>query len=261
MRYIVCIKQVPDTTKVAIDNRTNSLLREGVPSIMNPYDKHALESALALKDNNGGKVTILSMGPPQAEECLRDGLAMGADDAVLLCDEAFRGADTLATAYTLAAAIRCLAPFRLILCGKQAVDGDTAQVGPEIAEMLGIPQLTGVNGLRLEGDKIIAERELESGGLEVEAALPALVTVTRKVNEPRLPTVPGRLKANRAAIPRWGKNDLGLDSARIGWNGSPTQVRRIFYPDHERRGKIHRGSAEELSSWLFGELADKGFIR
>ncbi|ADI02855.1 electron transfer flavoprotein subunit beta/FixA family protein [Syntrophothermus lipocalidus] len=258
MKWIVCIKQVPNTSDIKLDRQTNNLLREGVPSIMNPYDLHALETAFDLQEKFGGRVVAISMGPPSAEECLRDALAMGADEAILLSDPAFRGSDTLATSYTLAAAIRQLQPFALVICGKQAVDGDTAQVGPELAEWLGIPQLTGVDRVIIEGNDIRAWREQEGGHLEVHASLPALVTVTKNINEPRLPTIKGRMAANRAHVTVWTKNDIMVYRERVGLAGSPTQVRRIFYPDHSRRGQIRQGGPQDLSDWLFSILTEQG---
>lgn len=260
MKWIVCIKQVPETTEVRIDRQTNNLLREEVGGIMNPFDRHALEAAVQLREQHGGKVTAITMGPPKAEECLRDALALGADEAFLLSDPAFRGADTLATSYTLAAAIQQLKPFRLILCGKQAVDGDTAQVGPELAEWLGLPQVTGVDRLTVESDRVIAWREQEDGHYEVEAPLPALVTVTKKLNEPGLPTVTRRLWANREVIPVWGKGDIPVHPSRIGLSGSPTQVRRIFFPEHSRQGQVFQGTPEELTDRLMEVLNKQGII-
>ncbi|NMA62494.1 MAG: electron transfer flavoprotein subunit beta/FixA family protein [Syntrophomonadaceae bacterium] len=260
MRWIVCIKQVPDTTEIRIDSRTNNLVREGIASIMNPYDCHALEAALQLRDQHGGQVTVVTMGPSQAEECLRDALAMGADEAVLLSDPAFRGADTLATSYTLAAAIRRLAPVQLIFCGKQAIDGDTAQVGPELAEWLGLPHIAGVEYLVVKANNITARREAESEYYLVEANLPALVTISRTMNEPRLPSVWGRLRANRTPITVWTGEDLDIDPNRIGLAGSPTRVKRIFYPQHQRQTQIRQGNAEQLSNWLVKTLAEERLL-
>ncbi|MGE5398409.1 MAG: electron transfer flavoprotein subunit beta/FixA family protein [Chitinophagales bacterium] len=259
MRWIVCIKQVPGTINVQVDRQTNNLVREGIPGIINPFDLNALEAALELRDNYGGRVTAVTMGPPQAIESLRDALAMGADEAVLLCDQKFRGADTLATSYTLAEAIKRLAPYRLIICGKQAIDGDTAQVGPEIAEWLGLPQLTGLSRIELNGETLIGQKDGENGFDRMEVELPALVTVDR-LNEPRIPSVDGRLRANRSAITVWTARDLGLACERIGLEGSPTRVVKVFQPDHTRLGKVRTGSPEELSKWLIESLIDRGFI-
>lgn len=238
MEIIVCVKQVPDTTEVKIDPQTNTLIRQGVPSIVNPFDKNAVEAALQLKEKHGGRVTVISMGPPQAKDALKECLAMGADEAILISDRAFGGADTLATSYTLAAAIRKLGKFDLVICGKQAIDGDTAQVGPEIAEHLGIPQVTYVAKIDVDGNTVRVEREHEDGYEVIETTLPVLLTVVKSINEPRYPTVKGTMKANRKEIPVLTVNDLDVDPERIGLKGSPTQVRRIFTPQQRTQGVI-----------------------
>ncbi|EAX47959.1 electron transfer flavoprotein beta-subunit [Thermosinus carboxydivorans Nor1] len=238
MEIIVCVKQVPDTTEVKIDPQTNTLIRQGVPSIVNPFDKNAVEAALQLKEKHGGRVTVISMGPPQAKDALKECLAMGADEAILISDRAFGGADTLATSYTLAAAIRKIGKFDLIICGKQAIDGDTAQVGPEIAEHLGIPQVTYVAKIDVDGNTVRVEREHEEGYEVIETTLPVLLTVVKSINEPRYPTVKGTMKANRKEIPVLTVNDLDVDPERIGLKGSPTQVRRIFTPQQRTQGVI-----------------------
>lgn len=238
MEIVVCVKQVPDTTEVKIDPKTNTLIRQGVPSIVNPFDKNAVEAALQLKEKLGGKVTVISMGPPQAKDALKECLAMGADEAILISDRAFGGADTLATSYTMAQAIRKIGNFDLILCGKQAIDGDTAQVGPEIAEHIGIPQVTYVSKIEANGDVLRIEREHEEGYEIIEVKTPALLTVTKNINEPRYPTVKGTMKANRKQIPEWSVNDIEVDAEKIGLKGSPTQVRRIFTPPQRTQGVL-----------------------
>jgi len=238
MDIIVCVKQVPDTTEVKIDPKTNTLVREGVPSVVNPFDKYALEIALQLKEKHGGTVTVISMGPPQARDALKECLAMGADNAVLISDRAFGGADTLATAYTLAMAIKKIGKYDLILCGKQAIDGDTAQVGPGIAENLGIPQITYAASVTINGDTARIEREQDEGYDVIEAKLPVLATIIKLQQEPRFPTVKGTMKANRAQIPVWTVADIDVDPDRIGLKGSPTQVRRIFTPERRKQGLI-----------------------
>ncbi|MDR1701729.1 MAG: electron transfer flavoprotein subunit beta/FixA family protein [Sporomusaceae bacterium] len=261
MEIIVCIKQVPDTTDVKIDPATNTLVRQGVPSIVNPFDKNALEEALRLRTKHGGKVTVISMGPPQAKEALKECLATGADEAYLVSDRAFGGADTLATSYTLAAAIKKIGNYDLIICGKQAIDGDTAQVGPEIAEHLGITQVTYVAKIEVENEKVLVEREHEEGYEVIETKLPLLITVVKSINEPRLPSVKGTLKANRKEIPVLSVNELTLDSAKIGLNGSPTQVRKIFTPPARTQGEIISGSsAKEAVSMLVQKLSDAKII-
>jgi len=241
MHAIVCIKQVPDTTEVKINPETNTLVREGIASIINPFDTYAIEEALRLKEKFGGKVTVLSMGPLQAREALKEAIAMGADEGVLLSDRAFAGSDTWATAYTLSQAIRRLAPFDVILCGKQAIDGDTGQVGPGIARQLQIPQLTYICRLQ-EFDpvarRIRVERLLEEGREIVSCSLPALLTVVKDINQPRYPTFMGIRRATRLEIPVWGAQALpDANPAYLGLSGSPTQVVRIFNPP-ARAGKV-----------------------
>jgi electron transfer flavoprotein beta subunit len=234
MHAIVCIKQVPDTTEVRIDPETNTLVREGVASIVNPFDTYAIEEALQLRERHGGKVTVLTMGPSQAREALKEAVAMGADEAILLSDRAFAGSDTWATAYTLAQAIRRLEAFDVILCGKQAIDGDTGQVGPGIARQLRIPQLTYVCRLQefdLAAGRIRVERLLEEGREVVSCSLPALLTVVKDINQPRYPTFMGIRRATRMEIPAWGSQSLPkANPAYLGLKGSPTQVVRIFHP-------------------------------
>ncbi len=261
MEIIVCVKQVPDTTEVKIDPATNTLIRQGVPSIVNPFDKNALEAALRLRELHGGKVSVLSMGPPQAQECLKECLAMGADEAFLISDRAFGGADVLATSYTLAAAIKKLGHFDLILCGKQAIDGDTAQVGPEIAEHLGIAQLTYVAKIAIEGDTVAVEREHEDGYEVLKAKMPVLMSVVKSINEPRFPTIKGKMLAARAQIPTWSAADLDVDPQRIGLTGSPTQVRRIFTPPRRSQGVIIQAdTARAAVAELIAKMSDAKLI-
>lgn len=261
MEIVVCVKQVPDTTEVKIDPVKNTLIREGVPSIVNPFDKIAVEVALQLKEKHGGKVRVLSMGPPQAADALKECLAMGADEAVLVSDRAFGGADTLATAYALSTAIEKMGPVDLILCGKQAIDGDTAQVGPGIAENLGIPQITYAAKIEINGDTIKVDREHEDGYEIMETKLPAMVTVVKSIAEPRFPTVKGTMKANRTQIPVWTAADINADEKRIGMPGSPTQVRRIFTPKQRVQGElIQEDSAQKAVAVLMQKLSDAKII-
>jgi len=259
LHIIVCVKSVPDTTEVRFDPETNTLMRDQVAAIINPFDMWAIEEALRLRDRFGGQVTALSMGPPKAENELREAAAMGCDRAVLLCDRAFAGADTWATAYTLARAVEKLAPYDAILCGRQAMDGDTGQVGPGIANQLGIPQLTYVARLRevdTEDNTITVERLLEEGREIVRAPLPAVVTVVKDINEPRYPTLRGLRRAKRLEIATWGPDDVSADATLTGLNGSPTQVVRIFSPA-KREGQVEllnddtpKASAEALAARL-----------
>jgi electron transfer flavoprotein beta subunit len=234
LHAIVCIKQVPDTTEVKIDPVRGTLIREGVPSILNPFDTYAIEEALRLKEQFGGKVTAISMGPPQAVEVLKEAVAMGCDEAILLSDRAFAGSDTWATAYTLSQAILRLGPFDIIFCGRQAIDGDTGQVGPGIARQLKINQLTYVCKIQhIDFDKgeIRVERLLEEGREVVESRLPALLTVVKDINQPRYPTFKGIRRASRMEYPVWTAKDLeGANPAYFGLDGSPTRVVRVFTP-------------------------------
>lgn len=261
MEMVVCVKQVPDTTEVKIDPVTNTLVRQGVPSIVNPFDKNALEAALQLKEKNGGKVTVVSMGPPQAKDALKECLAMGADEAYLVSDRAFGGADTLATSYTLAAALKKLGKFDLILCGKQAIDGDTAQVGPEMAEHLGIAQITCCSKFEVTSDVLKVEREHEEGYEVIEGKMPLLVTVVKSANEPRFATVRGTMKANRKEIPVLTLADLDVDEKRLGLKGSPTQVKKIFTPPSRSGGEmIQAEHAREAVGILLQKLSDAKII-
>ena len=254
MFVVACIKQVPDTTQVQIDPVTNTLVREGIPFIVNPYDTHALEECLRLKDRYGLRSAALSMGPPNAEAALKKALALGVDDAILLSDRAFGGADTLSTSNVLAAAIRKLADedeVGLVLCGKQTIDGDTAQVGPGIAVRLGFSQLTLVD--RIEhvdflGRRIRVRRKLEGRYEIVEARLPAMITVVREINRPRYPTVPMRLAAAYARVTVWNNEQLQLDGGPIGLKGSPTWVSKIFSPERAQGEIIGDGVNDPLGT-------------
>jgi electron transfer flavoprotein alpha/beta subunit len=241
LHAIVCIKQVPDTTEVKIDPERGTLIREGVPSIVNPFDTYAIEEALLLREKFGGKVTVISMGPPQASEALREAVAMGCDDALLISDRAFAGSDTWATAYTLSQTIRRIGTFDVILCGKQAIDGDTGQVGPGIARQLGINQLTYVfkiEDMDLDAGTVRVERLLEEGREVVASRLPALLTVVKDINKPRYPSFKGIRRASRMEIPIWKAGDLeGADAKLFGLDGSPTRVVKVFNPP-ARAGQV-----------------------
>ena len=241
MNILVCVKQVPDTTEIRIDPVTNTLIRAGVPSIVNPFDAYALEIAARIKDTTPGtKITLLSMGPPQAAAALKECLAVGGDQAYLVSDRAFGGADTLATSYTLKCAIDKLqetdGPFDLIFCGKQAIDGDTAQVGPEIAEHMDCPQITYGVEARVEGDQVLVKRETGEGYEILAAAMPCVITVTKPSFNPRFPTIKSKMAANRAVIPTLTVEDLTVDSTRIGLKGSPTKVKKSFTPPRKQGG-------------------------
>ena len=258
MNIIVCIKQVPDTTQVKIDPETNTLIREGVESIINPFDAYAIEEGVCLKEQHGGKVTVLSMGPPQAQEALREAVSLGCDEAVLISDRAFAGSDTLATGYTLASAIKKIGDYDIIICGKQASDGDTAQVGPGIATQLDIPQVTYVKKIEKIEDKIMtAERMTEEGFEIIQTSLPCLITVVKEINEPRLPSLKGKMRAKKLEIPTWKAIDLDIDEARLGLTGSPTWVSKIFTPPPRPKGEIFEGDLENAVSKLVGSLKNR----
>lgn len=261
MDIVVCIKQVPDTTDVKIDPKTGTLIREGVPSIVNPDDKHAVEEALRLKERFGGKVTAISMGPPQADDALREVSAMGVDDLILLSDRAFAGADTWATSYTLGEAVKKI-PHDLVICGREAIDGDTAQIGPQMAEHLGLPQITYVKNVEVGDGKIICERALEDGYEKIEASLPALITVIADLNKPRYPSVRGIVEAyQEKEVKVWGAADIRADTGCIGLEGSPTEVMRSFAPEPKGEGVMFQGTTEENVKGLVELLKDKNVMR
>lgn len=250
MRIVACIKQVPETTEVRVDPKTNALIREGVKSVINPFDENAVEAALQLREAHGGEVIAISMGPPQAEEALRHALAMGADQAILLTDPAFRGGDTLATSYTLAAAVRKLGEVDLIVCGKQAIDGDTGQVGPGLAERLGLPQVTFAIGLEISDHRLRARRVLDDFFEIVEVRLPAVVTVVKQINEPRYPSMRNVLKAKRAEVAKWSVAELEADTSQTGFDGSPTTVIKVWPPERRSGGRRLEGPVEEVVDTL-----------
>ncbi|HBT97148.1 MAG TPA: electron transfer flavoprotein subunit beta [Desulfobulbaceae bacterium] len=238
MRIFVCLKQVPDTKDIRLDPVTHTLSREGVQSIMNPYDQHALEEAVRLKETMGGEVTVISMGPPQAEDMLRLAISLGADKAVLVSDRAFAGADTCATTYALAKTVIHLGGADLILCGKQAIDGDTAQVGPGLAVRLDMPFATCVQKIRKADARMLTvERMMDDGYDVVELGLPALLTVVKDINEPRVPSLKGKMRAKSALITRLAAADIDAAATLCGLSGSPTQVAKVF-PPPSRAGRV-----------------------
>lgn len=258
MKIIVCIKQVPETTNVKIDPEKGTLIREGVDSIINPFDMYAIEEGLRIKERLGeGEVIVISMGPPQADQVLREAISMGADSAVLITDRKLAGSDTWATSYTLARAIEKIGDYNLVLCGKQAIDGDTAQVGPGISSWLDIPQVTYVKKIReITKDKAVVERMTEEGFNVIETPLPALFTAVKEINEPRLPSLKGKLRAKKIQIPVWGVEDLELEEDKIGLNGSPTRVVKIFTPPPREKGMILKGEPQEVVDELIEKLKD-----
>jgi len=262
MKIIVTVKQVPDTNDVKIDPITGTLIREGVPSIVNPEDRHAIELALSLRDKIGcGNIIAISMGPPQAEAALREVLAMGVDEAILLSDRAFAGADTLATAAALFYAVRKIGKFDLIISGRQAIDGDTAQVGPQLAEFLNIPQVTYVKSAEFVKDEFQVERAVEFGTQILTVPLPALLTCLKEANKPRIPTLFGCIQAFREKkFSIWKASDIGAPEEKIGLKGSPTQVRRTFSPPPKGEGKILTGDPLNSAKQLIETLKEKGII-
>ena len=264
MKIVACIKQVPDTTDVKINPETRTLVREGVESITNPFDEYALEEALLTREKFGGEVHVITMGPPQAIEVLKNALAIGSDYVYLISDNAFAGSDTWATAYTIAHAIKKIGAVDLVICGKQAIDGDTAQVGPGVATQLGIPQLTYVSKVREidpENKRIVVERMLEDGKEIVESSLPALITVVKDINEPRLPSLLGIKKAAKTEIPTWTIEDLPVDKAKCGLEGSPTEVIRVFTPEPRGGGEILEGELTETIPLLIDQLMGAKVIK
>jgi electron transfer flavoprotein beta subunit len=258
MNIIVCIKQVPDTANVKIDPQTNTLVREGVASIINPFDMYAIEEAVRTKEKIGGKVTAVSMGPPQAQEALREAIAMGVDEAVLVSDRAFAGSDTWATSYTLASAIKKLECFDIIFCGKQAADGDTAQVGPGISMHLDIPQVTYVKKIeQINNTSARVERMTEDGYEIIETPLPALFTVVKEINQPRIPSLKGKMRAKSAQIKILTASAIDADEKCLGLNGSPTQVVRIFTPPAREGGQMLAGSVDEIVDKIIIAIKDE----
>jgi len=258
MNIIVCIKQVPETTQVRINPETNTLIREGVKSIINPFDMYAIEEGVRLKDKFGGKITVITMGPPQADAALREAISLGCDQGILICDRAFAGSDTWATSYTLAGAIKKIGEFDLIICGKQASDGDTAQVGPGISTHLDIPQVTYVKKIEEVKEKSMrVERMMEEGFEVIETPLPALLTVVKEINEPRLPSLKGMMKARQAQITVWTQKELDLDPQKIGLCGSPTQVVKIFTPAQRKGGQMLVGEIPEIVTQLVDLIKDQ----
>ncbi len=266
MRVVVCVKQVPDTTEVKINPETNTLMREGVQSIVNPFDEFAIEEGIRIKEKFGGETIVITMGPPQAEEVLKTAMAMGCDKAYLISDRAFAGSDTLATAYTLASAIKKIeetdGPVDVVICGKQAIDGDTGQVGPGIAVRLNIPPLTYVSKIReIDPEKktIVVERLMERGKEAVKSSLPVLITVVKDINSPRYPSLFEIKKAAKKPMTKLALADLGICETKTGLKGSPTWVEKVFSPDLKSvNGEIFQGEPEECAIKLADRLINLG---
>lgn len=256
MRFVVCVKQVPDTTEVKIDPETNTLVREGVPSILNPFDQFALEEAIKIKQE-GDEIIVISMGPPQAKKALMKCLALGADKAILLSDRNFAGADTWATAYTLTQCIKKIGGFDIIFCGLQAIDGDTAQVGPEIAAQLGIPQITYVESIEnITGKKLVIKAQTDDGYKILETKVPILITgITPSSFEPTNPPMMSIMKANKKPFSVWDANELGGDKEKYGLNGSLTQVIKVYSPPAREKGVIFQDEPVEAVGKLIDLLS------
>jgi len=266
MNMLVCVKQVPDTTEIKIDPVTNTLIRDGVPSILNPFDGYALEAAARVKDKNpDAKLVVVAMGPEQAKAVLKESLAVAADKAYLVSGREFGGSDTLATSLILATAIKKIeeieGKFDIIFCGKQAIDGDTAQVGPEIAEHLGYPQVTYGLECEVEGDLVKVKKEMEDGCAIIGVKMPCLLTFTKPAWDPRYPTIKRKMAANKAEIPTLAFADLGLAAEQCGLKGSPTKVKKSFCPERKQAGlKIEVEDPAEAAKTLFGKLSDAGIL-
>jgi electron transfer flavoprotein beta subunit len=261
MNIVVCLKQVPGTTEVKIDPQTNTLVRQGIESVINPFDTYALEEGVRTREKHGGRVTVITMGPSQAETALREAISLGADDAILLSDRAFAGADTWATAFTLSRAILKLGSADLIICGRQTIDGDTGQVGPEMAEMLGFAFIAYVSQVEdIKDGHLRVRRMIEEGHEVIEAGLPAVITVSKEINVPRLPSLRGIARSKSAPIPVWGAAELGVDPAQVGLPGSSTQVIKVFFPPRVCQAEILTGSPESQVEQLIDKLKGASII-
>ncbi len=261
MNIIVCIKQVPDVTEVKWDPETGSLIRKGIPSIINPNDKNAIEAALQLREMHGGEVIVLSMGPSQVEEALREALGMGVDKAIQLTDKGFAGSDTWATAYTLGLAVKKIGQYDLIICGKEAIDGMTAQVGPQLSEYLDIPQLTYATHIEIADTKVRVKQKLGGFKRLLEAPMPALITIEREAFQPRVAPMDTILEAYGKEIPVWRPEDLNGEEENFGLKGSPTKLRKVYTPKL-LKGKVEMldGGPEEVAGKLVGKLKEKYII-
>jgi len=259
VNIVVFLKQVPDTQKVRIDPVRGTLIRKGVPSITNPFDESALELALEIREIIGGRVTVLTMGIPDSENILRDALTLGADNAFLLTGSDFAGSDTLATSYALSSAVRKLGSFELFIFGKQATDGDTAQVGPEVAAYLDVPIVTFVQSIKRVDEKgLVVERMVDSGRQVVEVDFPAALTVVKARKRLRMPSLSGIIDSFGKPLARLGSGDIGVDVSKCGLSGSPTRVKKIFSPKHQSAVRFIEGSSEEMAHGFLEILKQEG---
>ncbi|AJA47570.1 electron transfer flavoprotein subunit beta [Clostridium pasteurianum DSM 525 = ATCC 6013] len=262
MDILVCIKQVPGTSKVEVDPVTGVLKRDGADTKMNPYDLYALEAALTMKEEKGGKVKVISMGPPQAMDVIREAYMMGADEGSLVSDRKFAGADVLATAYTISQGVRKMAPYDIILCGKQTTDGDTAQVGPEMAEYLGIPHIANViDIIEIKDKSIVVAMDMPNTIEKIEVSYPCLLTLEKDINQPRLPSYKKGIETKDREIKTISLKDFeDQNEKRYGLNGSPTQVERIFPPVHDIKREKFEGSGDEVARQIADKLKELKFV-
>jgi electron transfer flavoprotein beta subunit len=255
MNIVVCVKQVPGKFKIEIDPQTESLIRGGTDNMISPFDMNALEEGIRLKEKHSGKVYVISMGPSQVEESLREAVALGADEAILLCDPAFDGSDTWATSYVLSQGIRKLDRPDIVICGKQTIDGETGQVGPQLAEMLQLPFVSCVSKIEeVAGGHITVQKMAEEGHHLVEMQLPGVISVVKEINVPRLPSLRGLMQSKKAHITLWNAQELGVDVARVGLKGSPTRIVRVFRPQRAGQGELLQGSPESQVEQLIEKL-------
>jgi len=263
MNIVVLIKQVVATTNVKLDPETGTMIRDGVESILNPFDEYAVEEALRIKEKLGGKVTVMTMGPPQAKEIIRKAIGMGVDEGILISDRALAGSDTWATAYTLSQALKKIGEYQLIITGKQAVDGDTAQVGPEIAACLDLPMIAWVRKIEeITENSIRAERLMEDGYDVLESPLPAIISVVKEINEPRLESLKGKMRAKKYEPAVWSVADIpDFDLEQVGLKGSPTRVAKTFTPQRQYRSEIIAGEAPEAAATLYQKIKEMNIIQ
>lgn len=261
MKIIVCIKQVPEGLDVKVDPVTKRIVREGVKSIINPYDLYAIEEGIRLKERFGGETYVISMGPSQAESAIREAIGMGIDYGILLSDKRFAGSDTLATSYTLSLAIKKIGGFDIIICGRETLDGSTGQVGPGIAEHLGIPYITYVSKImNIENGEIQCKRLMEDHYEIIKTKLPVLITVIKEINEPRIPSLKNMLRAKKIEIPVWTADDLNGEEKNFGQDGSPTRVIDVWTQTIKKEGRIVKGEPEEVVEEIIKELKKIGVV-
>ena len=261
LNIVICIKQVPETTEVEFDKETGRLKRDGVAAVINPFDEYAIETGLRLKEKHGGRVKVISMGPPAAEQALRDAIAMGCDEGFLVTDRVFGGADTWATSLTLAKSIQTTGPHDIIICGLKTTDGDTGQTGPEMAEHMGEPCISYVSAIiDVKDRKVTLKRNLDDGVETLEAPMPLIITVGKDVGQPRLATLRGRLAAKKAVIKPITNKELGMNPKELGLDGSYTRVTKIFTPEPHAGGEVIKGTPDQLADAIFKRLKEEKIV-